>query len=487
MISFKFIKSSVIYSVIGALPLASATILLPFYTNLLTTSQFGIFALYIAFTAIIQIVVNYALENYIFVHYIENKENKKALKEIIGTVVILLLIIGVIITFISLLAGKYLFNSYSSLSDNKTVILFFPYGMMAVITAIFNSFFKTYTNLLIAQERPNRFFWMNIINFVLTISISLTGLYMYPFSLTGPMWGRLLSGVGIFLIALCFFIKEFGFSFQKKLIRDIYKYSTPLLQYLALLWIIGNIDRYIIGYFLPPEKVAIFDFAIKCTVLLEFFQNGLTSAINPRIFNIWSINKTPKNTPEINRYYHGFTATALLVLPAFIFILPYIIPVVVINNDYFKSFGFLSILAMGYAFTGFKIVYLLPVLYFKKTKILPKVYFYSAIVQVVGTIFAVKYMGLMGAVWVNFIIKVLQVYLLYLETKKHYNLEFNKLKLVYLPVFFCIMTLLFYSTIKFMKLNYLFWGIHLIIVYLSVFITYRKEVIPLMKDLRLRR
>jgi O-antigen/teichoic acid export membrane protein len=482
MISKKFIKSSFIYSVIGALPLASATILLPFYTNLLTTSQFGVLALYIAFTAIIQIIVNYSLDNYAIIHYIENKTNKDLIRNTIGTVVISLLIIGILMIAISLIFGNGLFKLYSSLTHNKTIIEFFPYGIMSVVTAVFNSFFKTYTNLLIAQQRPNRFFWMNIFNFVLTISISLAGLYMFPETLTGPMWGRLLSGLGIFLMALFFFIREFGIGFRGKLVKGMLKYCSPLLLYLILFWIIGNIDRYIIGYFLPSEKIGIFDFAIKCTLLLEFFQNGLTSAINPKIYNIWSDNKTPRNTPEINRYYNGFTVVTLICLPVFILVLPYLIPLIVKNKDYFISFNSLAVLAMGYAITGLRTMYQLPVLYFKKTGILPRVYSYSAVIQVAATVIAVRYMGLMGAVWVNFLIKLLQVLFLHLETRKTFTLEFNRVKLLYLPLFFCLITVVFYFAIKLFSLNYLFWGIHLCIVYISVYMVFRKEVRLLLKD-----
>jgi len=486
MISKKFIKSSFIYTVIGALPLASATILLPFYTNLLTTSQFGILALYIAFTAVVQILVNYALENYLIVHYIENINDKQFLKNIIGTVVILLLAIGLLCTILLLIFGNKLFNLYSSVTENKTILEFFPYGIMAVATAVFNSFFKTYTNLLIAQQRPNKFFWMNIINFILTISISLTGLYMFPQTLKGPMWGRLLSGAGIFLMALFFFIREFGIGFQSKLVKDMIKYCSPLLLFFILFWIIGNIDRYIIGYFLPTEKIGIFDFAIKCTLLLEFFQNGLGGAINPKIYHIWRESKIPANTMEINRYYNSFTLITMICLPLFVIVIPYLIPLIVKNRDYFISFSFLSILAMGYTINGLKTMYTNPVMYFKKTRILPRVYIYSAIFQVVATIFAVKYMGLMGAVWVNFLIKILQVFFLYLETRKTFTLEFNHVKLLYLPLFFCFITCVFYFAIKLFSLNYLVWCFHMLIVYASVYFVFRKELKLLLKDFNFR-
>jgi O-antigen/teichoic acid export membrane protein len=90
LITKSFIKSSFVYSVIGALPLASSVLLLPFYTNYLTKEQYGYLALYIAFTGIVQIFVNYGLEHYSGIIYVENKDDVQKTKEHIGTVVSLL-------------------------------------------------------------------------------------------------------------------------------------------------------------------------------------------------------------------------------------------------------------------------------------------------------------------------------------------------------------------------------------------------------------
>ena len=54
MISKKFLQSSLLYTIAGAMPLASGFVLLFFYLNYLTVEQFGLLALYIAFTAFIQ-------------------------------------------------------------------------------------------------------------------------------------------------------------------------------------------------------------------------------------------------------------------------------------------------------------------------------------------------------------------------------------------------------------------------------------------------
>lgn len=457
------------------MPLASGIILLPFYTNFLTTEQFGLLALYIAFTAIMQIIVNHGLDSYIGIHYIENKDNIKKIREIIGTSVVLLFFIAVVFLLIFFITGNTLFSYFSGLTKNKTLLEFYPWGFMSLLTAIFNSLFKTYTTLLIYQQRPARFFLLNIFNFVLTIGISLPILLYEPYSLNGPMYGRLLSGLGIFLLALFFFIKEFRLSFHKKLLRGIIVFCYPLLIYFILVWIVGNVDRYIIAYFLNTSDIGIFDFAIKCTFLLEFFQSGLSSSVYPKIFTIWKDQDVRHSTMETNRYFNGFTAITMLIIPVLVIVLPLIIPLVVNNKDYFITFNFLAILFAGYTLSGLRAYFTAPLMYFKKTKALPRVYFFSAIFQVILTIYFIKHFGLMGAVWAFFAVRLLQVVFLYIESRKIFRFTFNTTKQIFLPAFYILLVILseIFMIEKYRMLTQI---IQMIIICTLVLWVYRREI-----------
>lgn len=476
MISKEFIKSSFVYSFIGALPLASSFILLPFYTNLLTTNDFGMLMLYIAFTALIQIIVNFGLDNFVALYYVEVRDDKIKQKQYVGTSIISLFILGAFIILLFFLVGNPIFNALNNVLYKKKDLIFFPWGFMCVVTAFFNSFFKTYTNLLIYQQRPGRFFWMNIFNFTLTIAISVIGIYMYPYSLLGPMWGRLLSGVGIFILAFIFFMKEFGINFSKEYLKPLFDFCYPLVLYLLILWVVGNIDRYIILYFSNPTEVGIFDFAIKCTFLLEFTQNGLTSAIQPKIFNIWKDQNQISCSTEVNRYYNGLTAVSLLLIPIFIIAIPVVIPLFVNNSAYYNSFSFLAVLSLGFATRGLYTIYISPILYLRKSKVLPKIFFISAIIQIIASTFLIKFFGIVGAVWAVFLLKPIQVFLLYLEVRKDYVFKFNKKKQIYLPLAYCILILIGEQFLPYIN-RILLYSIELFIIGALVILTYKKELI----------
>lgn len=480
IISKYFIKSSFIYSVIGALPLAASVFLLPFYTNYLTTEQFGLLALYIAFTGIVQILVTYGLDNYIGIIYVEKKHDPSKTKEYIGTIVTLLLLIAAVFLIFFLISGNSLFAFFSRQTKNKTILEFFPWGIMSVLTAIFNSLFKTYIMLLIFQQRAVKYFYMNIFNFILTTSISLAGILYMPYTLNGPMFGRLLSGLGIFILALYFFFKEFGITYRKSFLREIAAFCSPLLISFILIWILGNLDKFIIAYFLNNSEVAIFSFAVSCTFLLEFLHSGLASAIVPKVINIWKNQEVKHSTVEVNRYFNGFTAITLLIIPVFILVMPILVPLVVKKHDYFVAFTFLPVLAVAYALGGLRAYFTTTIMFLKKTKVLPKVYLISSIIQIVLTIYFIKHFGIIGAAWAFLIVRFVQLILLYFASRKFFQYSMNKTKQLFLPLAYIAMVLL---SEQFIPGNFklLIEIGQLLTIFSLVFWVYRREIILVVK------
>ncbi|MFO0267060.1 MAG: hypothetical protein ACK51D_08950, partial [Cyclobacteriaceae bacterium] len=84
MISARFIKSSLIYTVAGALPMASAIILMPFYGKYLSAELFGALSVYFAFSLLVQIVVTYSFDASLYLNFHEYKHDPKLLATFIS-------------------------------------------------------------------------------------------------------------------------------------------------------------------------------------------------------------------------------------------------------------------------------------------------------------------------------------------------------------------------------------------------------------------
>jgi O-antigen/teichoic acid export membrane protein len=383
------------------------------------------------------------LDSSIGIHYFDYKDNPEKLKKYIGTVVSSLLIIGVAVTLISILFGDLIF----SLIFRKHTMVYWPFGLMCILTAIFTSFYKTYSNLLINQQRTTRFFWINILFFFASIIFTYLGILWFPKVIDGPLWGRLIPSIILFVITFYFFAKEYGIKFHSEFIPEMVKFCLPLLYYAIIMWGASYGDRFIINYLLTPFDVGIYDFGMKWVMLIDVVLLALTNTINPAIFRIWTDKKINYSTPEVNQNHHFFTLSQMLLIAGVLLFVPLVVPLFVHNTMYYKSFEYLPILALGFLFRGVSNMYLMPIFYYKKTKVLPKIFFLSSIFQFILTFIFIHFLGIIGAAISFVIAKPIQIWLIAIESKKVFSFDYNKTKMIFLPVIYGLVILVIYYLI----------------------------------------
>jgi len=437
----QFLKSAFYITAGAALPLMASVVLLIPYTENLSTARYGELAIYISFALLMQIVMNYGIDTYLSVHYYDHKDEPTALKKFLSEITGAIFIIGFITTAFFLAAGHFLFSYLFS----DGLIRFFPYGLMSVATAFFNAFFRTYMNLQVFGNKAAKYFWLAVFNFVVTVVISAAGVYMYPETIIGPMWGRFLSGVLIFLLSFYFVIREFGIKFSTVVFPELRVYCTPVFIFSALTWVLGYINNFILNALATPADVGVYDFALKCTLIVEFAALGISSAANPRIYQIWKKNQVAESTKEENKYNHVFSMACVLLVAVNIFLLPPVIRLFVNTEGYYESIKYLPVLLAGFVFRALFNTLINPIYYFKKTKLLPRLFAVSAIIQIVLGIVLIKYFGIWGAVWSYFLVKPVQLILLWLTTRKIFAFRFNIVKMLLMPAAYCAVVIVVYQ------------------------------------------
>ncbi len=478
MISRQFFKSSMIYSLVGALPYTTGVILIPFFASQLTPAQFGVNALYLTFMYFVQVIATFGMDTYLGINYFEFRDDRQKLREFVGTVLMTLTVIGTTVAALLMVAGSGIFRL---VFGGDALFQFYPFGLITVFTAVFNGYFKSYCSLLINQQRPERFFWLNLSNFILTLGTSIAILYTFPFTLYGPIVGRLIPALISCAVSVFLILAEFGFQHNRKFLKGMVSFCAPLVVYALMVWVVNYIDRYIIKYFLvDPTFVGIFDFAVKITLGIDLVQVGLANTIHPKVYGIWKDQQIRESTKEVNRYYNGLTAITLLIIPIVVIAVPLLVPLVIHKTIYYQSFAFLSILCLGFATRPWFYLFLAPLFYFKQTKVLPKVFFFSALFQVAVSSLLIYKFGLMGAVWSNFLVKPVQALFLWTESRKIFTFRLNNWKIFYLPVIFITVILIceFFTTDQ----NRIWFAVSQFLLSLAlVWFTYRNELVSLLR------
>jgi O-antigen/teichoic acid export membrane protein len=341
VIKKEFFKSSIIYTLSSGLSTGASFLLLPFYTNthLLSVSDFGALSLYIVLSSLVQLVASLCLDYYVVVSYHELSDRPEERKLKIAALNGYLIVAGVIITLTFLIGGNFFITKYVSNPNPAS----FRYVMMSVLTGIFNAHFRFYNNLLIQQERPKAYFWSNVLNFATTVAITIVVLKMFPLTLEGPMWGRLLSCLCIFILSFSDITFTYGVSLQARFLKSAWLFCAPLLITLFFQWISLYSDRFIIQPLLHNSEVAIFDLAVRFTLVLSLVLDSLTTALTPKIFS--QLKKGDNESlKEMNKYYSGFNIVALVIIPFNILVLPLVLPLFIKDDKYLTAFLYFGII-----------------------------------------------------------------------------------------------------------------------------------------------
>lgn len=476
MISKKFFKSSLIYSIVGALPMLSGFVLLFFYTGgILSTKTYGYLTLHLSFTLLFQSFISFCLESFIGPVIFEYKDKPLELKSKIASINYYSLLFSVLVIIIMSIAGPFIFKfSFSEAQPMQ----YYPFMFCTIITAFFNAYFKIYSNYLIYTEQPNQFLISNLVNFVATIVISLIGLYSFGDSIMGPLIGRLLSGLIIFLIAIFYMQKEFGAASNSTFLNDIKKFCIPLLIYSVLNWVFNYADRIFIDKILTTDLVGLFDFGIKCTLGIEIIFSGMNNSVYPKIYALIKENASLESLKEnINKYASGYLIVIILAIVFTLITVPFAVHFFIKNPYYHKSLAFLGILTIGQIFKVLYFIYLAPLFYYKRTDLVARSFVYMTLVQLTLTFVLVHFFSFNGILVAYILSKPFQIIFVYLESKKFIQMPIIVMKQIVLPIVLCVLVFVLQIVIGNNQALYYnpFLGIIILIVTLYF---YRNEIKP---------
>lgn len=329
------IRDSYIYLIYKIIPSIFNLLTLMVFTRLLTKHDYGFYSIIIT----IVIFFNGVLFQWIRISTIRLYErNKSSIKDFMNSVNTLLIVIYiclVTITFLVIVALNIL--NYVG----KEIYL---YWIIIVLFTIIQSTYDLYLNLQRARLKPRLYGVYNIIQSVLSFTISVSLYLMFEDIL------YLLIGVivGYLIPAIIMIVKEenkYRFLLNSDYNKELLKYGLPLILTLSINLIIHTTDRFMLMYFSGTIEVAEYTATYNITQqTILFAMSILNLAAFPRIIKKYENANNIETKKEMLHYFKIF----------FVLMIPALLGVVVLSEE-------IVLLLIGDAYQGVG-QYLLPVL-----------------------------------------------------------------------------------------------------------------------------
>ena len=334
-------------------------LLVPLYTAKMSveSGNYGIVTNVYAWTAVLLVILTFGFETTFF--RFASKENANVSKvfsmsmEVIGALCSVFLL--AIFCFLPTVAGALGYEAHPEFV-----------GMMAVVVAL-DALQAIPFGLLRLQKRPMKFAALKLLNIFINIALNLFVFVALPYLHTRnpEIFGRIYfpdnqafyvffinlvctAGITFFLIPE---LRLFRPTLDKELLKEMLKYSWPLL----LLGIAGilnlNADKVIYTWLVPGEKgiqeLSVYGASVKVAAIMAMLMQAFRYAYEPFVFS----NSKQKDSKELYakamKYFIIMAMLAFLVVVFYMDILKYII-----NRNYWEGLKVVPIVMAAEIFMG---------------------------------------------------------------------------------------------------------------------------------------
>lgn len=403
--------------------------LLPLYTAVLSTEEYGTVDLLNTLVSLLLPIVTFQVEQALFRDLIEVRENEKKKKEIISTGIFSVFIQCMIYIIIFVVISPLVHNEYKIFLATNVVAYIFSSLLQQISRGLGNNKQFTIGSFVSAIVTIT-------INIILLVPIKLGAIGM----LVGNMMGQIACALYLFIVLkiykYCSF-KEFKYNILKKL----WKYSVPLIPNAISWWIFNASDRVIV------------------TSLLGIGQNGILSAAHKfsvvyiNLYNIFNMSWTEIislhiNDKDIKEFFNKMFNTVLRLFVAMgigiIACMPFVYPIM-INSKFESGYYQVPIMILGSIFNV--VVGLLSVIYVakKNTKAVANTSIISATINIVVHLILIKFVGLYAATISTFTaFFIMSLYRLYDIKKRYFKITIDKKMIIKTLLILLIILPLYY-------------------------------------------
>lgn len=401
--------------------------LLPLYTAVLTAKEYGTVDLLNTYVSLLIPLFFFQMDQAIFRFLIDVRENELEKRKYISTAIITIFMQIILFLVIYLSVANFINNDFKCFLATN------------VVTSMLSNLF-----LQISRGLGDNSIYSqgSLISGASTILLNVLFIVGFKWGAYGMLSATLIANILCIIFVFIkkrlykyIFIKNYNFN----TIKELWKYSMPLIPNQLSWWVINASDRTIVT---------------KC---LGIGFNGVYSAANKfssiciTVFNIFNLTWSESasmyiNDKDKNEYFSNVINTSLKLFSSICLIvivaMPFIFKFLITGKEFSGAYLQIPILMLSTVFNI--IVALLGSVYvaLKKSKAIAKTSIYAAVINILINLLLIKYIGLFAASISTLISYIAMSIYRYVDVQKYVKIKFDIKYMIY----FLILTILILIT-----------------------------------------
>lgn len=322
----RLFKDSVIYTLPSLISRGMSFFLIPLYTRVLTTADYGSFDLFLIFVNIINLTI--ALEvSQGLARYFTSEDNTNSKVLYASSAFWFTFAVYTVFSVSLLIVHKELsFIVMGQLNVESAFVL----GILYIWS---NGLFYLIQNQFRWELRSKEYAVISVIMSVATAFVSVLAAYFLGYGLEGLLFGLLIGNLIGGIFGLWLLRNTFRFRFSLIKLKEMLIFSIPLVFSGVAVWLSLYIDRIMIKHLMTISDVGLYGLGYRVSSIAGLAMVGFQGALTPLIYKHYHEKTTP---PQLARIFRYFVTLILLIFILISFFAENILHLIVTEEFYYS-------------------------------------------------------------------------------------------------------------------------------------------------------
>lgn len=406
----KLLSNSIIFTIGNFGSKLINLFMVPLYTNVLTTSEYGTVDLIITTIGLLVPFFSLAL-GHAALRFTIDATSKRGKQSIFNGITLH----GLLVSLILLLLYPII----------QSVSIFSEYGIYFVLLMILNLFNDLYSQFARGVGLVKQYAINGIIMTLVTVSTNLLLLVVFDFRMDGYIIS-LIMAVLISNLYLLFSISKIlnlvPKFFDVSLYKEMLNFSVPIIPNTVMWWLINGSTRYFLLYFIGAAGNGLFAVANKIPSIISMVTNIFMQAWQLSSFEEYHSDDKDKFYSSI---FNGYSAILFIVGSGILVVLKPALRVLV-EQTFYESWTIVPFLIIGVIYQSFSAFLGTNYTASKNTKGTFTTSLYGGIISVISSLVLIPILGTIGAGISTSLSFIMMFVLRYVDTKKFVTINVDR-------------------------------------------------------------
>jgi len=412
-------KHSVIYGFGSVLTASAGFILIPIYTHVLSTTEYGVLEILNRLADILIVIMFMGVRQaYIRIYF--EKDTDEWRRSVTASALVFSLISSFSISILIYLFGDVLAEQYLQ-SEIGTVVI-----LLVLIWLPLEMLINIGLSYLQINMKSHLYISVNFIRLVSFIILNYVMLYYFKMGVKGVFLSQVIITGIISLVFVAYFIKWTRMKVSFEIVKELLHFGLPYIPTTFFGFVIANSDKYFLSIYSGLDEVGVYALGSKIGILgVMVLMEPFNKVWSPFVFSNY---KTPEGPKLIGDVFLAFTGVSVYVALGLAITAPAIIPLIS-SEEFHSAHIVVPYVALSSALFGMMCLSDIGILIAKKTKYKPIISMLAAGVCVVSSGILIYKFGIIGAAVALIITQLAYYAFTYFVSNKYYQMKLRQIDL----------------------------------------------------------